>query len=376
MAQQSISHSPREDGRFVATAGLVHHELKRPPRMAFDTGLGEKQFIAWRARVRRKLQEVLAFPDVPRQPRPKLIWEKPRDGYRLQRWELYPEPLSAVPFLLLVPDGVTKQAPAPAVMCFPGSEQPKEAVAGEPWESVSNWKNRFGEHNLFAKHIVRAGMVAAVFDNPGTAELADPRTEDWRRQSLHMIWLGRSYEGLSVFQKWQALAWLKSVPFVDRRRIATCGHSLGAKPALALAVLDPSVKAVVWNDNAADWRRRDMVRNLQPVAPWHYIPGFALWFDYMDLMAALAPRPLLVTEGGRGDDFRKIRKAYTLSGARPNFKVTYMPNFARASARILDRKPMPEGIDEVAYARYANYDGDHYFKEGVAVPWLRMVLGG
>ena len=245
-------------------------------------------------------------------------------------------------------------------------------MAGEPWRGP--WKNRFGEHNYIAKHFVRAGLIAVAFDNPGTADLAEPLADDWRRQSGELIWMGRSYEGLTTFQKMVALKWLKTLPFVDRRRIAVCGHSLGAKPALILGVLDPGIRAVIWNDNAADWRAREVAMNLTPIAPWHYVPGFIQWFDYMDLMAALAPTPLLIAEGGRSEDHRRIRKAYALLGAQSRFKVTFMPNFARAADRPLDRKKLPEGLDAEQYARYAGYDGDHYFKEAAAVPWLCKML--
>ncbi len=175
-----------------------------------------------------------------------------------------------------------------------------------------------------------------------------------------------------MFQKFVALHWLKTLSFVDRRRIATCGHSLGAKPALLLGLLDPTIRAVIWNDAAIDWRQRDVATHLLPVALWHYIPGFARWFDYSDLMAALAPTPLLITEGGQLDVHARIRKAYRLNGAAQDFEVVFMPNFSKPSRRV--RAKPPEGIKPEQFARYANIDDDHYFKGEVAVPWLRRMI--
>jgi len=367
--------SDRTDGRLLSTASFVHHRLKTlQPRLAFSPSVAREQFVAWRRKVRRKLRQLMTFPKLEAQPEPRMISTEPRDGYTLQRWELYPEPHSVLPVLMLVPDVASAASPAPAVICLPGSEQPKEALAGEPWPGP--WKNRFGEHNFMARHVAEAGLVALAMDNPGTAELADPLHTDWRRQSGELIWLGRSYEGLSAFHKMAALRWMRTLPFVNSKRIALCGHSLGAKPALIVGVLDPAVRAVVWNDFAADWRAREVVTNLRPVAPWHYVPGFIRWFDYTDLMAALAPTPLLVTEGGRSEDHRRIRKAYALMGARGNFKVTFMPNFATSARRPLDRRKVPEGLTTEQYARYANFNGAHYFKDAVAVPWLRKMLAG
>jgi hypothetical protein len=367
----SLSSSNRKDGRFVSTPGLVHHLLSQTPELAFDPDMSAEEHRKWKRQVKRKLRDLLAFPDGANEPAPILISDEPRDGYRIQKWELYPEPYSVVPFLMLIPDGASESNCAPAVLCMPGSQQPKEAMCGEPWNA--SWVNNFGEHEFMAKHFVRAGFVAVAFDNPGTCELAHEDNRCHFRNALQLIWLGRTYEGLSTFHKLCALRWLRTLDSVDSTRIAACGHSLGAKPALLLGLLESSVRAVIWNGMASDWRKRDAVTNLSRVAPWHYMPGFARYFDYMDLMAALAPKPLLITEGGRLDDHLRIRKAFKLNGVSSNFKVTFMPNFADPGKRY--RKKMPEGIRPDGYGQYANYDGDHYFKEDVAVPWLSKMMG-
>lgn len=362
---------PAIPARQTPTAAFAADLLRRPPALAYDPALSAAEFPAWQARVRRTLTHLLAFPRVPRQPPPRLLREEPRPGYRLQAWELYPEPGSAVPCLMLVPDGACAARPAPCVLCFPGSDHPKEGLCGEPVPEP--WKPVFrDERQHMALHMVRAGMIAVAFDNPATGELHDPVRSDWKRQADNLAWLGRSYEGLSVFQKRAAFRWLRTRPEVDPDRIAACGFSLGAKPALLLGIVEPRLAAVVWNDQASSWRERILATRMTPVPPWHYIPGFIRWFDYTDLMAALAPRPLLVTEGGRPADHARIRKAYARLGAPARFKVTFMPNFADPAKR--SSAPLPEDLDPKEYGKYANYDGDHYFKPAVAVPWLRIAL--
>lgn len=353
------------------TAAFAAELFRRPPVLAYDPARSATAFTAWQARVRRKLIRLLAFPRVPRQPPPRLIREEPRPGYRLQAWELYPEPGSAVPFLMLIPDGASAARPAPGVLCFPGTDHPKEGLCGEPVPDP--WKAVFQDaRQQMALHVVRAGMIAVAFDNPGTGSLHDPLRPDWRRQAENLAWLGRSYEGLSVFQKRAAFRWLLTRPEVHPDRIAACGFSLGAKPALLLGIVEPRLAAVVWNNHASSWRERILATRMTPVAPWHYIPGFLRWFDYTDLMAALAPRPLLVTEGGRQADLALIRNAYTRAGARTRFKVTFMPNFTDPSKRC--SAPLPGDLDPKDYGTYANFDDDHYFKAGTAVPWLRVAL--
>ncbi len=357
--------------RQTRTAPFVADLLRRPAELAYRPGLSPRAFAAWQDRVRRKLKTLLAFPRVPRQPPPRLLRAEPRAGYTLQAWELYPEPGSAVPFLMLVPDGATAARPAPAVLCFPGTDHPKEGLCGEPVPDAFTPTFQ-DDRQKMALHMVRAGFVAVAFDNPGTASLHDPAYTDWKRQADHLMWLGRSYEGLSVFHKRAAFRWLRTRPFIDPARIAACGFSLGAKPALLLAAIEPRVAAVVWNDMASSWRNRETATRLAGVPPWHYIPGFARWFDYMDLMASLAPRPLLITEGGRLDDHARIRRAYAGLKRASRFKVTFMPHFADPKKRT--RLPLPEGLAPKDYGRYANYDGDHYFKPDAAIPWLKKML--
>ncbi|MCX5661613.1 MAG: hypothetical protein NTW19_18200 [Planctomycetota bacterium] len=372
---ESLSRNVRPDGRHLTTPALVHHHLRTlRPRLAFDPDFSRPAFARWKTQLRARQRKLLNFPRTPAQPAPVKISSEPRDGYRLERWEIYPEPFSVVPVLLLVPDGATKAKRAPAVLCLPGTDHPKERLAGEPEPAIAR-PNPFPQFEDMARRFVRAGFVALAMDNPGTAELHDPRSLNWTRQVFPLIWLNRPYEALSVFQKFRALRWLKTLPFVDRSRLAVSGHSLGAKPALHLGLLDADVKAVVWNDHLSYWRHVPLLTNLNPVAPWHYIPDFINWFDYPDLMAALAPTPLLITEGGRSEHFRTLRKAYAIAGKPNNVRLDFMPNFRDPASRKLDRVPIPESINGADYGKYFNFDGDHYFKGDVAVPWVKRMLG-
>ena len=189
------------------------------------------------------------------------------------------------------------------------------------------------------------------------------------------MWAGRSYESISVFQKHHILQWLKNQPYVDAARIAVSGHSLGAKPALILGVLDPTVQALVWNDTTINWHRRAVATNLARIGTFQYVPGLLSWFDYSDLQASLAPRPLLITEGGRTVVLDRIRQAYELLGASKRFKLVYYPKYATPEKRPFDDQELPEGLGMQEYFRYANIDEpNHHFKGGIAVPWLADVL--
>lgn len=370
--------SGRDDGRFLHTAGFLHKRLQTlEPKLAFSADMTSEGLPAWRQAVREKLLELMCFPKVPAQPPPKRIWSQARDGYWLERWEAYPEPYSVVPYLLLVPDGASPRSPAPAVMCFPGSTGSKEALAGEaelpgsPAPDKTKWSD-----NRMAYHYARRGLVAAAFDNPATNELADSLAAR-DVLSLYALWLGRSYEAVSVFQKSVVLRWLAEQPFVDGKRLAVSGHSLGAKPADILGVLFPElVKAVVHNDFVCHWQERAVAMSLCNPGAHQMLPGIFQWFDYTDLEAALAPRPLLFTEGGRPNQIAKIRRAYALAGAAEAVQVHQYEKYEDPASRTLDAAAIPLGVSQEQYFAFAYVDAArHRFRPQRAVPWLASVFG-
>lgn len=372
--------SEREDGRFTETAGFLQSYMKNiKPRLAFDPQMKPADYPAWRKAVQKKLVELLCFPiDVPPQPKPKQLWSEQRDGYELQKWEAYPEPYSVVPYLVLVPDGVSPQSPAPAVMCFPGSTSSKESLAGENEldtgkpSTKKHWKD-----NRQALFYAQRGMISVAVENPATNETDSPLRRR-SRMSDCSLWMGRNYLGISVFQKACILEWLAEQPIVDTKRIATSGHSLGSNPADILGLLYPGlVKAVVHNDFVCNWHERAIIGNcLPPGGPHHTVPGLFQWFDHTDLEACLAPRPLLFTEGGRWNQIEKIQTAYRILGVEDKLKVYHYKKYATPDLRPADGKEMPEGISTDEYLAYANVDAKmHRFRAHHAVPWLADVFG-
>jgi hypothetical protein len=337
-----------------------------------------REFPVWREKLRAKALELMAFPDIPLQPEPKRISVEQRDGYQLQRWEAYPEPHCVVPFLILLPGGASAQSPAPAVMCFPGSSGSKESLAGEP--ELRGWKNQWDARkrrdNRFALHYARQGMVSLAIDNPAKAE-ARSALRNVTEVSNSAIWAGRNYLGISVFQKTHIVKWLATQDFVDSSRMATCGLSLGSDPADIVGLLNPDlVSAVIHNDFCCNWRERSIAMSGYSSTAWHIVPGMYAWFDAPDIQAALAPRHLLFTEGGRTNQLGRIRAAYELQGALGNLKVYYYKKYANPDRRPLDDQPIPEGLSAEEYFKYANVDvSNHRFHPELAVPWLAKVFG-
>ena len=376
--------STRPDGRFVESAAQAQQRLKRQsPRLAFSPETPPADFSAWKRRVRERLSLLLDFPESPDQPQLLRVTAAQRDGYALEKWELYLDEASALPFLLLVPDSATPDSPRPAVLCFPGSGRTKENLAGEPELPGTRLNRPSGSGqdplwmpNAMALHYVRAGFVALSVDNPAFGETASGLL-DRNALSLSLIWQGWSYEGLAAYQAARLLHALRDDPRVDASRIAASGHSLGAKYADFLGLLYPEkVSAIVHNDFIGDWRERMIALNGEPRPEYQIIPGFFRWFDYTDLQAALAPLPLLCSEGGRTPHLEKIAAAYHLNGEPHALHVFHYEKFASPEARVFDRHPIPEGITMEDYFRFANVDApNHRFRAERAIPFLSGLWG-
>ena len=155
-----------------------------------------------------------------------------------------------------------------------------------------------------------------------------------------------------------------------------CGHSLGSDPADALGLLYPhQVTAVIHNDFCCDWRERSIAQNAYPDGLHHIVPGMFQWYDAPDLQAALAPIPLLFTEGGRTPHLDRIRAAYKMNQAEDQVEIQYYKKYLTPDLRPYDRAPLPEGITSNEYFEYANVDAKfHRFRPDRALPWLKKIF--
>ena len=370
----------RKDGRFVSTAGFVHDLTKRTePALAFDAALCRREMAAWRRRVRGRLDALLALPDRAPAASPKLLGAARRRGYALQRWEFYPEPGAVVPALVLVPDTATTLRPAPGVLCFPGTDYSKELMAGER----EGKRTLAGYHQpppepdkqRMGRHYARAGFVAVCVDNPGTQAANDPVCPGRTELCMQLLRLGRNYQGLCVHHGRVLFDWLRAQPFVDAKRIAASGHSLGSTRALLLSVVERRIAAVVHNGHVGSWRESAIATGMLQSPLWHVVPGMERWFDRADLCAALAPRPLLISEGASPEAADTVRGAYALAKAAGGVEIVYSPKYTAQARRAKPRGPLAEGLTREALKRRTFLDSSfHYFKPEIAVPWLRDAL--
>ena len=375
----------RKDGRFLSSRGAVQHLLKQlKPAYAFSTSFTPAEFKEWQSGLRMSMKELVRFPETADLPEPVCLKVVQRDGYRVEKWESYPLPGSAVSFLVLVPDGVDAGRKVPGVLCIPGFGGTKEGLAGEAegdYELVSSTTGAVRK-NALALHYVKKGLVAVAVDNVSCGELSDEGHFDYLNVSRILLEMGGSYLGLTAYQDWVVLDWMKKQGRVDKDRIIVSGFSLGTEPLMVLGVLDPSIYAFVYNDFLCRTLERILVLTKPdsdgnrpfPNSIEHLVPGFLARFDFPDLVAALAPRPVICTEGGLDRDFSLVKEAFRISGKPDNFIFYHYEKFADPQKRK-QIESVPEGVSREEYFNLVNVDtGNHYFKAEWVLPWLESLL--
>lgn len=404
--------SDREDGRQLSTYAAIHDVLASiQPECAYRPGMSPRAFRKWQKSLRKAMSSIMGVPSPVRtdyshrtsrrhqkvlpacfrfqeeQPAPVMVSSEPRDGYTLQKWEFFPLPGIVSNFLVMVPDGVSDSDKRPAVLCIPGSGVPKEILAGEPCRyDEPGTRREFRPKSMMALDLVREGYIAVCVDNAATGEAADHEVEwdnDDVTPSRLLLELGWNWLGYTSYLDMQVLQWMKTRPEMRRDRIIVSGFSLGTEPMMVIGTLDPDVYAFVYNDFLCHTQERALVmtalkengRRPFPNSIRHLIPDYWRYFNFPDVVASLAPRPVILTEGGLDRDFDMLRDAWTAAGAPEALSCNHYAKYADPAERAgLD--PLPGGLDAPTFFHLANVDTrNHYFKYEIVLPWLKETIG-
>ena len=376
-SRQAVITSGRSDGRFLSTYGVAHAMLKHTqPKYAFNPDFTPEEFARWQIGVQTAMEELMRHPDLTSGLPPVCISSEQKDGYRQEKWEFYPLPECVSTFFVLIPDDAT--AARPAVLCIPGSGMTKEHLIGE---------RSANPHAAMARNIAKRGYVAVAVDNAASGEASDLEETtgigyDYDTPSRMLLELGWSWLGYTSYLDRQVLEWMKTRPEIRSDRIVVSGFSLGTEPLMVLGALDKSIYGFVYNDFLCNTLERAIVmtrpdgngRRPFPNSIRHLIPRFWEYFNFPDIVASLAPRPVILTEGGMDRDFDLVRRAYEISGHPENAELHHYPKYADPSAR----RPMsalPEGLDRTEYFDLVNCDSpNHYFKDELILPWLDRIF--
>ena len=291
------------------------------PALATPEQGSRADYVAWTREVRQKVFELLGLSRMGSAGASTARFAQSReDGIKRERLYIETEPGYWAPVIVNIPDG---QGPFPLVLCLHGHcNNGKEGVSGLIAEIPGLGREALEEESAhyrdtYGADLVKMGFLTVSLDNRDFDEAIHPEPytyNDYGWHVAHIAWqnaLGRSYVGCAIWDAKQVLEYALRRDDVDTGRVGCIGFSLGGLLTLYLTLLEPRIKAAVVSGYFDSFLQR-IVRGRGADCLCNYIPGLFAWFDIPDVMAALAPRPLLCNIEGFGHEtlFARVQRVY------------------------------------------------------------------
>lgn len=274
-----VKHESRFSLRRGGVALVAHH---------VDATFGDVRVEPLRLYVRGRDETLRAMEEVmgPRgrvvmkPPEMEVLEEVAEASYTRRRIRYQAERGDWVPAYLFVPKREGRQ---PAVLCL---HQTTRIGKGEP-AGVGGLADLH-----YARELAEWGYVTLAPDYPNFG--------GYRVDAYALGYASATMKG--IFNHQRAVDLLASLEAVDPRRIGAIGHSLGGHNALFLAAFDERVRAVVtscgftaagryYGGDLTGWSHAGYMPR---VAERFEHDATRLPFDFVDILAAIAPRPLFI----------------------------------------------------------------------------------
>jgi cephalosporin-C deacetylase-like acetyl esterase len=246
-----------------------------------------------------------------------------RDGYKVENVLFESQPDFWVPANLYVP--TTGSGPYPGIIS-PCGHYPLARM--QP------------DYQCVYFNLVKNGFVVLAYDpvgqgerrqfwNPMTNvnEIGGPVTWEHSLSGQLLLLLGEDLTHYRVWDGMRAVDYLLTRPEVDARKIGCAGHSGGGTLTKFITVMDTRIQCAVINEGGTANEWPICIPMFEPLGTGdteqHLFPRAVYGIDNIDLQAAIAPRPLLVTiehYSGRFDEaVEAIRARYKGLGAGEKF---------------------------------------------------------
>jgi dienelactone hydrolase len=250
------------------------------------------------------------------------------------------EPGSRAPAYLLIPKHLLGKSGAkvPAVLCL------------HPTDNKIGCKVVVGlggkEHRQYAAELADRGYV--------TLAPAYPLLADYQPDLAGLGYVSGTMK--AIWDNIRGMDLLDSLPFVQHGNYAAIGHSLGGHNSVYTALFDERIKAVVSScglDSYADYKGGD-------ITGWtstRYMPRLAQFkgrsnetpFDFDEILAALAPRPVMLSAALHDANFSASSVDRIATAARAVYAL-----HGAADALVVEHPDcehdFPDGARDKAYA--------------------------
>lgn len=246
------------------------------------------------------------------------------DGYRIEHVRYQVEPGEYVPAVLLVPEGIDGDHPAPGICVWHqhagqwhlGKSEPA-GLAGAPMHHTGVALAREGYVVLCPDALGFEDRERGYAHTGGNLE---------RFLFLRYVVSGRSMAWKNILDMRRAVDYLASRPEVEADALGCYGHSMGSTHSWLVGPWEPRLRAIVGNCCLPSYAAIDE-HELLHCFP-NFIPGLYEFGDTPDIAALIAPTPLQLNFGeqdsGSPIEFvrqglQRIESAYGAVGAAENF---------------------------------------------------------
>lgn len=302
-----------------------------------------------RAEVVRGMESVMGkFPGIDKRGPldPKVESETDAGTYvrRLVTYQSVAGPGGRAPAWLLVPKAVLDgKKKAPAVLALHPTDN---AIGHDVVVGLGGKKNR-----AYAAELAERGYVVLAPSYPLLAKYQpDLKALGFESGTMKAVW--DNSRGLDL---------LETLPYVEGKRFAAVGHSLGGHNSVYTAVFDQRIAAVVTScglDSYLDYYGGDP-KNWDAERGWcqtRYMLKLARYkgrladipFDFHEMIAALAPRPVLIAAPTKDANFRADSVDRVAAAARAVYRLYGHPDRLRVEHPDCDHDFPPE-MREAAY---------------------------
>jgi hypothetical protein len=255
---------------------------------------------------RAKLLECLGGPwPEPCELRPAAKETVAKEGYRIESLSYEVEPGDRVPALLLVPEGVDSEHPAPAVAVWHQHNGQWHLGKSEPAGLTGNPMHHTGAALAKEGYVVLC-PDALCFEERQSQHLRGGSYE--RFEFLRYVVSGQCMAWKNILDMRRAIDYLAARPEVMSDRIGCYGHSMGSTHTWLVGPWEPRLKCLVGNGCLPTYAAIHRTHLLHCFP--NFIPGLFQYGDTPDIAALIAPRALHMNFGelDGGSPIREVRE--------------------------------------------------------------------
>lgn len=254
----------------------------------------------WREELRSRLRLLLGVPwGEPPKIRSVCLWSRDHEWGRIDKLVLSSEGDVGMPVYMCIPRYAS--APYRTYICLQGHSSGMHlSIAADTMDECRRIEVE-GDRD-FAVGCMKRGMAALCIEQRGFGQRIEqklpgtPRGLDrsCHEPAMHALMLGRTLNGERVYDVDRGIDYLETRDDIDMNHLGCMGNSTGGTVTMyAMALLD-RIKQGICSSSFSSWS--GSIFSVHHCV-CNYIPGLALWMDMGDILAAAAPKPLVVVNG-------------------------------------------------------------------------------